>query len=115
MTSWKELWLSNRIDDRRTVLRGLFNPHRRVEKLLFDFKNLLIEPRITSTQVRLSFEYIALLAMAEMVITDPNVETVQFMLAETNYTLTTPFTPFLISDTHRISGQEDSEADKLRS
>lgn len=103
ITSWSELWLSSRVDDRRTVLRGIFNPYRRVEKLLFDFRNELIDPTINAAQVRMSSEYIALLATSEMVARIQGVDTVQFMLAETNYTLTTPFKVVMISDMHRVS------------
>lgn len=101
-TSWSELWLSSRVDDRRTVIRGLFNPYRRVEKLLFDFRNELIDPTINPTQVRMSSEYIALLTISEMAAQIPGVIAVQFMLAETNFTLATPFRVVMISDMHRV-------------
>jgi len=103
ITSWSELWISSRIDDRRTVLRGLFNPYRRVEKLLFDFRNELIDPTINPAQVRMSSEYIGLLRACEMVGRSADMETVQFMLAETNYALTPPFKVVMISDLHRVS------------
>lgn len=102
ITPWSELWLSSRVDDQRTVLRGIFNPYRRVEKLLFDFRNELIDPTISPAQVRMCSEYIALLAISETVARIQGVDTVQFMLAETNYTLTTPFKVVMISDMHRV-------------
>ena len=103
LTSWYELWLSSRIDDSRISVRGLFNPYRRVEKFLFDFRNALIEPATTPTQVRMSSEYIGLLRACEMVGRSADMETVQFMLAETNYALTPPFKVVMISDLHRVS------------
>ena len=102
LTSWYELWLSSRIDDSRISVRGLFNPYRRVEKFLFDFRNALIEPATTPTQVRMSSEYIALLTISEMVARSRGAETVQFMLAETNYTLHSQFSVVMISDMHRV-------------
>lgn len=101
--SWRELWLSSRADDASTLVRGLVNPYRRVEKLLFDFRNALMEPSITATQVRMSSEYIALLEISELVARSLGCETVQFLLAETNYTLPTQFRVILISDMHRVA------------
>lgn len=102
ITSWYELWLSSRIDENGILLRGFFNPYRRIEKLLSDFRNELMEPEITPTQIRMSSEYIALLTMSETIARNQCVETVQFMLAETNYTLPNQFRVVIISDMHRI-------------
>jgi hypothetical protein len=90
------------VDYRQAVLRGIFNPYRRVEKLLFDFRNQLIDSNINSAQVRVSSEYIALLGISEIVARNQGFDTVQFMLAETNYTLTTPFQVMMISDMHQV-------------
>ena len=104
VTPWSELWLSSHIDDRRTAIRGLFNPYRRLDKLLFDFRNAVIG--ITNpAQIRLSSEYISILAVAESVVPKFGVDTVQFLLAESNYTLGPAFKVILISDMHLIRDQ----------
>jgi len=102
ITSWNELWLSSRVDESRTYVRGLFNPYRRIEKYLSDFRNVLMEPKISPALVRMSSEYIALLALSEMVARSEGAETVQFMLAETNYTLPDQFNVIMISDIHHV-------------
>lgn len=102
LTPWNELWLSSRVDESRTYVRGLFNPYRRIEKYLSDFRNVLMEPKISPPQVRMSSEYITLLALSELAARSLGAETVQFMLAETNYTLPDQFSTILISDMHRV-------------
>lgn len=61
---------------------------------------------ITLTEVRTSSEYIALLAMSEMVARALKVEKVQFMLAETNYTLPSKFKVIMISDMHTVTAPD---------
>jgi hypothetical protein len=104
ITPWSELWLSSHINYRRTAIRGLFNPYRRLDKLLFDFKNAVIG--VTNpAQIRLSSEYIGILAVAESVVPKFEVDTVQFLIAESNYTLGPTFKVILISDMHSVRDQ----------
>jgi hypothetical protein len=102
VSSWYELWLSHRIDEHQSFLRGLINPYRRLEKLLSDFSNALGVPGISPSQVRLSSEYIALLGMAEAVAQSEGFDKVQFMVAETNYSLADQFQVVMISDLHSV-------------
>jgi hypothetical protein len=104
VTAWSELWLSSHIDEQNTLMRGLFNPYRRIEKLLFDFRNVLTDTN-NPAQIRMCSEYIALLTIAEKVAEGSDADTVQFMLAETNYNLNEPFKVILVSDMHSLHSQ----------
>lgn len=101
VTAWSELRLSSHIDEPNTLMRGLFNPYRRIEKLLFDFRNVLVDTN-NPAQIRMCSEYINLLAIAENVAAGSGADTVQFMLAETNYNLNEPFKVILVSDMHSL-------------
>ena len=102
VTSWQELHLSGRLDQGRRLLHGFFNPQRRFDKLLFDFRNTLVVSNVSLSIVRTSSEYISILRMSEMAASKHDQDEVQFMLAETNYVYPTQFEIVLISDIHRI-------------
>lgn len=102
-SAWMELWLSARLDGTRYLVRGVFNPYRRCEKLLLDYVNTLGDLQGTPNAIRFTSEYLSLLMMSEDLARKRGAESVQFMIAEIGGPQYNRFKVILISDKHPVN------------
>jgi hypothetical protein len=102
VSSWHETKLTVDLSKRLKWKRWIFNPYRRVEKLLFDFVNDTFSLKEQVLQIKYSTDYILILRFSENIATQLSADEVQFMIAGSNLTLLKDLEVFMTSDTHRI-------------
>lgn len=104
ISSWYETKLTVNLSKRPKWMRWVFNPYRRIEKLLFDFVNSTSYLKNKVLQIKYLTDYILILRFSESIAILQSADEVQFMIAGSNSTLLEDLEIFMISDTHYIHG-----------
>ncbi len=102
LSKWHETPLTAEYQEKFRWIRGLFNPYRRFDKMLFDFTNDVRSSKDKLSQVRHLSEYILILRFLEMLAYQYNAKTVQFMLVGSNMTLLEDIEVIILSDVHIV-------------
>jgi hypothetical protein len=102
ISKWQETELTKKIYARNKWTRGIFNPYRRIEKLLFDFANEARASKDKQVQIRHLSGYIFLLRFSEFLAIEQDAEKVQFMLAGSNTILLPNSEIIMVSDLHSL-------------
>ena len=99
---WGELGITSKLDEDHPQLRWLFNPDRRVTKQMFDFSDLVRTSTVSLDQIRMNSDYLAVSEICIVVARDVGSHSVQFMLAESNWSMAL-FQVLLLSEFFQIS------------
>lgn len=99
---WMEVQLTKRNSGPTWHMKSVWNPNRRIEKLLFDFSNDITYCRNKQLDETHLTEYIQILALVETLREDVEQTHVQFMIAGSNKTIFPEIQVYFTSPKHPL-------------